>query len=234
MKPRTVARPTIFLGKLWTSRLPSMRRNRSTWLGSWMTTVHTGWLIAAFFLREMSGSSGTVSFKSVESRFQIQQVCDEEVLEALRYVGRRWRVRFWPLWRQKWVSKRKEVLLDVEREGTHQICSFMWADNSWIMQLLKDLIEEAGKVELEPKPASLWWRSTHASEEEEDIILGTSKGCYDFLFEDEFRTLGCAMNRQGRTCDAAGERMQSANKACWKDTLSAFGGPHGCRLLLWK
>ena len=31
---------------------------------------------------------------------------------------------------EEWVMKRKGVLLDVEGEGVHQICSLMWADNS--------------------------------------------------------------------------------------------------------
>ena len=60
-------------------------------------------------------------------------------------------------------------ILDVEGEGEHQICSFTCTDNFWIMshskkhleQMLKDLIEEAGKVDLEPKPASLWWTKAH-------------------------------------------------------------------------
>ena len=95
------------------------------------------------------------------------------------------------------MKKRRVVLLDVEGEGAHQICSFMCADNFGIMshskehleQMLKYLVEEAGKVDLEPKPASLWWTSANASEEKEDMILGTSKGCYKFPFEDEFRIL---------------------------------------------
>ena len=41
------------------------------------------------------------------------------------------------------------------------------------------------------------------------MILGTSKGCYKFSFAEEFK--------QGKTCDAVEERMQSANKAFWKD-----------------
>ena len=44
--------------------------------------------------------------------------------------------------------------------------SFMWADNFWIMshskenleQILRDLIEEASRWDLKPKPASLWYR----------------------------------------------------------------------------
>ena len=49
------------------------------------------------------------------------------------------------------------------------------------------------------------------------MILGTSKRCFTFPFENEFRILGCVMTRQGKTCDAVEERMQTANKAFWKD-----------------
>ena len=153
------------------------------------------------------------------------------------------------------MMKRKGVLLNVEEEGVHHTCSCMWADNFWIMshskehleQMLKDLIEGAGKVDVEPKPASLWWTSTYASEEKSDMILGNGKGCYKFPFEDEFKVLGCAMNRQGKTCDAAEERVQPANKAFWKDIMiykskdvplkvkmSASSGPCVCCLFLWN
>ena len=78
--------------------------------------------------------------------------------------------------------------MNMEGERVHQLCSFMWADNFWIKphskeqleQMLKDLIEEAGKVDLEPEPASLWWASTYASEEKDDMTLVTAKGCYEF------------------------------------------------------
>ena len=42
---------------------------------------------------------------------------------------------------------------------------------------------------------------------------------YKFNFEDKFKILGCAMNRQGKTLDAIEERMQSDNKAFWRDIL---------------
>ena len=55
------------------------------------------------------------------------------------------------------MKQRKSVLMDIETEGggEHQSCSYMWADNFWIMshskkhleQMLKDLIEAAAKVE---------------------------------------------------------------------------------------
>ena len=88
----------------------------------------------------------------------------------------------------------------------------------YLEPMSKDLIEDAVKVDLEPKTASLW-TSTYASEERKDMILGTSKGCHKFSFEDESRILGCVMNRQGKTCDAVEERMQSADKAFWKDIM---------------
>ena len=51
------------------------------------------------------------------------------------------------------------------------------------------------------------------------MIWGNSSGCYQFSFEEKIKILGCAMNRQGKTNDAIEERMQSANKAFWKDIL---------------
>ena len=52
-----------------------------------------------------------------------------------------------------------------------------------------------------------------------DVILGTSTGCYKCPFEDTFKILGRAMNRQRKTCGAGDERLTSANKTFWKDIL---------------
>ena len=51
------------------------------------------------------------------------------------------------------------------------------------------------------------------------------------------------MNRRGKTCNAVEERMQSANKAIWKDIKMLkstdvpwrikLGGPRVRRFLLW-
>ena len=128
---------------------------------------------------------------------------------------------------EEWIKKRKDTLLDMEGERGNQICSFMWTDSSWIMshskenseQMSRDLVEEASRWDLEPKPASLWWTSTCASEEKNDMISGTLTGCYKFPFEDTFNILGCAMNRWEKTCDVVEERMRSANKAFQKDIV---------------
>ena len=49
-----------------------------------------------------------------------------------------------------------------------------------------------------PKQASLWWTSTYDAEEKADMIFGTTAGCHKFLFEEKFKILGNAMNRQGK------------------------------------
>ena len=63
-------------------------------------------------------------------------------------------------------------LLDFAGERAHQICRFIRADNLRIMSHTKgnlqlmplDLIEDAEKWDLAPKPASLWWKSTREPE----------------------------------------------------------------------
>ena len=108
-----------------------------------------------------------------------------------------------------------------EGEGEHQICSFMWADNFWIIshsarhleQMLKDLIEEAAKVDLEPRPVCGVQAHALLKRRRRRSWAPQQTGCYKFPSEDEFRILGSVMNRQGKTCDTVEVRMQSVNKA---------------------
>ena len=85
--------------------------------------------------------------------------------------------------------------------------------------MLRHLIEEVGQWDLVPKPASLWWTTTYEPEVRCDLSIDTKSGRQKFPFEVEFKILGCAMNKQGKTQDAIEERMQSASKASWKDFL---------------
>ena len=139
---------------------------------------------------------------------------------------------------EEWLKKRKGVLVDIEAEGeVHQICSFMWSDNCWTMshskkhleQMLKDLTEEVAKVDLKPKPASLWWTSTNASEEKEDMIFGYIKRLLQFpFFEDDFKILKCVMNRQGKTCDcgrknAVGKTMPFGKTSRYTEVRTSRG-----------
>ena len=85
-------------------------------------------------------------------------------------------------------------------------------------QMLRDLIEAAEKWNVAPKLASLWWTSTYEEEERSEVVATTGL-MYKFPSEEKIEILGCAMNRQGKTLDAIEERMQSANKANWRDIL---------------
>ena len=116
-----------------------------------------------------------------------------------------------------WTSKVKEHIKCAALCGLTTSGSCHSKEN--LEQMLRNRIEEASRWDLVPKPASLWWTITYDSEEKVDMFLGTTSGCYKFRFEDEFKILGCAMNRQGKSHDAIEERMQSANKAFWKNIL---------------
>ena len=88
-----------------------------------------------------------------------------------------------------------------------------------VEQMLRDLIEEAGRWDLVLKLTSLWWTGTYDPEERIDVSIYTTTGCHKFPSEEKFRILGYAMNRQGKSDDVIGESLQSANKAFWKDIL---------------
>ena len=85
-------------------------------------------------------------------------------------------------------------------------------------QMLRDLIE-AGRWDLVPKPASLWWTSTYDSEQKVGMSLCTTSGCHKFHSEEKFNILGYAMNPQGKSHVTIEERMQSANEAFWMEIL---------------
>ena len=50
-----------------------------------------------------------------------------------------------------------------------------------------------------------------------DLSIDTKSGCHRFPFEEKFKILGCAMNRQGKSHEVIEEIVQSANKPWWKD-----------------
>ena len=123
-------------------------------------------------------------------------------------------------------SENMGLLLDfTRREGASDMQLHIWADNFGSMshsrrnlaRMLRDLIEEVEKWDLTPEPASLWWTRTYEEEERSEVLIATNGLMYKFPFEEKFKILGCAINRQGKTLDAIEERMQSANKAYWRD-----------------
>ena len=212
-----------------------------------------GWLVAAL-LREMSGLSSKATFECVESNFSFNRCLRQGIADAPK-MWQKMATQIFANVEEESIKKRKDILLDMEGERANQICNFMWTDSSWIMshskenseQMSRDLVEEASRWDLEPKPANLWWTSTYASEEKNDMISGTSTACYKFPFEDTFNVLGCAMNRQEKNvrccrrtdavskqglpeghCDIQEPRCSVEGK------VSTSGGPCVCRLCLWK
>ena len=77
-------------------------------------------------------------------------------------------------------------------------------------QMLKDLIEQAAEVDLEPKLASLWWTSTYAFEEKEDMMVSHKVATKSLL--QRIRDIGMWDESSRETCDGVEERMQSATE----------------------
>ena len=192
-----------------------------------MEKRHThGWLIAAL-LREMSGLEGKAMFEYVESSFAFNR-CFRQGSVEVPSLWQKMATQLLANVEETWTRKRMGILLDLEGLKKHQICSFMWTDNFWIMphskrnleQMLKDLNQEAERWDLAPKPASLWWTSTY-SEDKIDMSIDTKTGRHRFLFEEHFKILGCTMNRQRKTHECQEERMQCANKA-WRKEVKIY------------
>ena len=85
----------------------------------------------------------------------------------LHVCGKKMATQIWANVQEGWTKKRMGILMNSEDERAHQMCSFMWAYNFWIIsrseknleQMLRDLIEETGRWDVVPKPTSLWWAS---------------------------------------------------------------------------
>ena len=202
----------------WTSRQPSMRQGLGTSQKLWRATIPMGALCR--LSKAMCGIEGQAMFECVESNFSFNRCLRQGRVEAPR-LWQRWPRSSWQMWRKIGREKRMGVLSDLEGQRAHQICSFMWADNFWIVshpkkhleQTLRDLMQEAEKWDLAPKPASLWWTSTFDSEEKSGLSINTKTGRHRFPFDEKFKILGCTMTRRGKSHEGIEERMQFANKA---------------------
>ena len=126
-----------------------------------------GWLISAF-LREMSGLEGQAMCECAESKFSFNPCLRQGSVEAPR-LWQKMAMQLLANVEENCVFKRMGVLLDLEGQRTHQICSFMWTDNFWIMshskshleQTLRDLIQEIEKRDLAPKQACMFMVDKH-------------------------------------------------------------------------
>ena len=138
-----------------------------------------------------------------------------------------------------WLKMTMQILWNIESEWrrkmwlyiylcqgeSYQIRSFMWLYHYWILshsktsleQMMKDLIEEMERWELEQKLTSLWWTSTFTDEKMDDTKIRTRTGLHKLSFEKKFKILGDVFNQTERKLDSLDERMQSANKVRWRD-----------------
>ena len=160
-----------------------------------------GWIIAASSVR-CRGCLARPYMNAWKAASLSIDSCGKEAWKP-RACGRRWQPRFWPMWRKNGGRKETEVLWmlkEKEEESTNLQFHVgrQLLDHIPLKKAPGAIIKRPYKLDLEPKPATWWWTSTHAAEEEEEMMLGTSKGCHEFPFEDEFRILGCMMNRQGK------------------------------------
>ena len=196
-KHGSTARPTMYLARL--DIKTTVDEAKPTHVAQVMDSHNThGWSIAAL-LREMSGLDGRAMFECVESSFCFQWMLATGERGGPSLVAEDGHSDSGQCGRRKDDEKNGySVLLDIEGERAHQMCRFMWADNFGIMshskenmeRMLRVLIEEASRWDLEPKPASLWWTSTHDAEEKVDMILGTTAGCHKFTFRREVQDSG--------------------------------------------
>ena len=88
----------------------------------------------------------------------------------------------------------------------------IWRKTGW---------KEKSSLKSQKKSVKIWtWgHNLRVSDGLAHTLLKKSKIFKKFPFENEFRTLGCEMNRQRTLCDAVEQRIQSANKVFWMDTM---------------
>ena len=91
-------------------------------------------------------------FETVESPFTFNRCLTQGSIEALR-LWHMMATQLLSIVEEKWDKKRMGILMDFKGEKARLICTFMLADNFWIMshskrsieEKLGDLIEEAKK-----------------------------------------------------------------------------------------
>ena len=67
-----------------------------------------------------------------------------------------------------------------QHDNEYVLRGMMWADNNWLIcdnkerlvRMVNDIIEELLDLDMEPKPESLWWTSTHKMRGYDDTSSG--------------------------------------------------------------
>ena len=101
----------------------------------------------------------------------------------------------------------------------------MWADNYWLFRDSKerlackvnDIIAELLDLDMDPKPESLWWTSTHHAAEKMTLSVGYRGLAWDFSFKDVFEVLGYLFHRDGMGFQGADRTMCKGLGSWWRD-----------------
>ena len=200
-----VVRPTIFRASFDIMTAFDDARPKHVANKTEKQSIH-GWLMSAL-LRKMSELQGRAIFEEVDTSSDSNRCLRQGSTEASKL----WQMISMQILsevEERWKEGRMGLLLDFKDEKDHQICSVMWADNVWLMshskksldEMVQDIIEEAGRWDLLPKAASLWWTSTYEGEEKIHMNVITKVRIFWFPFEEKFQDPG-VMNRQGKTVD---------------------------------
>ena len=67
-----------------------------------------------------------------------------------------------------------------------------------VERMMKELVEEVERLDMEPEPTSLWRKSIDAREEKQDMVIEPAGGKHILPFEDAVRILGHSCCRDGR------------------------------------
>ena len=141
-----------------------------------------------------------------------------------------------------WVKMARPMLWNVEEEwkeqmvfraqsepdNRRQVCSFMRADYCWILSHKKNMEKHmVADGKRNPKAASHWWTST--SGKKKDMVIETSSRRHILPLADDFTILEHLFSRDGRMQISLEQRMQSANKAWWRDAKK-----YRCKSVPWK
>ena len=98
-----------------------------------------GWIISAL-LREMAGLEVQAMFECVESNFLFNRCLRQGSAEAPG-LWQNVATQFLTNVEENCTKKREGILLDLEGQRAHHICSFRWADNFWILSNSKIHLE---------------------------------------------------------------------------------------------
>ena len=149
----TEKRPTMYVASMDIKTAFDVARPKHTAKIMVDQDVH-GRIIAAL-LREMAGLEGQAIFENVESKFhftrRIRQGNDEASQLWLKMA-----LQILFIVEEEWKRHEMRLHIDTCHGGCRHVCSFMWADNSWILshsktrleQIMKALIEGSGEMGL--------------------------------------------------------------------------------------